>query len=56
MEKHVAAILALEIEEQIKKTFSYVKHIGKLIPLIVNVERKEQIKDVLTIIDYKIKA
>lgn len=27
-EKHVAEILALEIEEQIKETFSSVKHIG----------------------------
>ena len=55
-EKHVAEILTLEIEEGIKETFSNGKHIGKLIPLIVNIESKEQIKDVLTIIDYKIKA
>jgi len=55
-EKNVAGILALEIEEQIKEAFSNGKHIGKLIPLIVNVVRKEQINDILTIIDYKIKA
>lgn len=54
-EKNVAAILALEIDEQIKENFSNGKHIGKLIPLIVNVVRKEQVKDVLTITDYKIK-
>ena len=55
-EKHVAGILALNIDEQTKETFNNGKHIGKLIPLIVNVERKELIKDVLTIIDYKIKT
>jgi hypothetical protein len=55
-EKNVVGILALEIEEQIKEAFSNGKHIGKLIPLTLNVERKEQIKDILTVIGYKIKA
>ncbi|MEA4982422.1 MAG: DUF3788 family protein [Paludibacter sp.] len=55
-EKNVSSILTLDVDELIKETFSNGKHIGKLIPLILNVARKEQIKDVLTIIDYKIKT
>ena len=43
----------LNIENKIKEEFSQSKNIGKLIPLVINVFRKEQIDDVLKIIEYK---
>jgi hypothetical protein len=43
----------LNIENKIKEAFGQSKHIGKLIPLVVNVSSKEQIDDVLKIIVYK---
>jgi len=55
-EKNLVGVLSLEIDEQIKDYFNNSKPIGKLIPLVVNIESKEQINDVLTIIRYKINA
>ena len=43
----------LKIENKIKQVFSQSKHIGKLIPLVINVSSKDQIDDVLKIIVYK---
>ena len=53
IEKTRLGINDLNIENNIKEDFSQSKNIGKLIPLIVNVSRKEQISDVLKIIEYK---
>jgi hypothetical protein len=52
-EKNCAGVAALEIEEKIKEDFNNSKHIGKLIPLGITMNRKEQIIDVLKIIEYK---
>ncbi|PKP36362.1 MAG: hypothetical protein CVT98_08150 [Bacteroidetes bacterium HGW-Bacteroidetes-15] len=52
-EKNCMGIADLEIDEKIKTDFSCSKHIGKLIPLVINVFSKDQVKDVLRIIEYK---
>ncbi|MBN1649779.1 MAG: DUF3788 family protein [Bacteroidales bacterium] len=52
-EKTSSGIFNLDIEDGIKKAFDQSKNIGKLIPLVVDVSKKEQIKDVLKIIEYK---
>lgn len=52
-EKTRLGINELNIDNNIKEEFSQSKNIGKLIPLVINVSRKEQIDDVLAIIEYK---
>jgi len=52
-DKTCLGINELDIEKEIKDDFSQSKHIGRLIPLVINVSRKEQIDDVLKIIEYK---
>lgn len=55
-ERNASGIQLLVIDEQIKEYFNNSRPLGKLIPLVVNVGRKEQINDLLTIIDYKLKT
>ena len=52
-EKNCTGVAELDIEEKIKEEFSRNKHIGKLIPLGIKMNRKEQIDDVIKIIEYK---
>lgn len=52
-EKTRLGINELNIDNKIKEDFSQSKNIGKLIPLVINVLRKEQIDDVLRIMEYK---
>jgi hypothetical protein len=52
-EKNSSGIKELDIDENIKEEFVHRKPVGKLIPLVINMERKEQIKDVIRIIEYK---
>ncbi len=52
-EKHLEGIAGLDIAEQIKENFCRAKPIGKLIPMVIDIRHKEQLKDVLTIIQYK---
>lgn len=52
-DKNSVGIADLDINEEIKKTFSTNKHIGKLIPLVIKVTQKKQLKDILKIIEYK---
>ena len=52
-EKNCLGVLELDIDEKIKEDFGQSKNIGKLIPLGISVTGKEQIEDVLKIIDYK---
>lgn len=52
-EKTRLGINELDIENRIKEDFSQSKNIGKLIPLIIDVSRIEQIDDVLKIVEYK---
>ena len=46
-------IADLDINEEIKRKFSSNKHIGKLLPLVIKVTQKKQLKDILKIIEYK---
>jgi len=52
-EKNCSGIFELDIDEAIKIDFNNAKHIGKLIPLAINIEKSEQLKDLLVIVDYK---
>jgi hypothetical protein len=52
-EKNSMGIAELEINQKIKTDFKSSKHIGKLIPLEVNVSSINQINDILRIADYK---
>lgn len=52
-EKNSLGIAELEIDQKIKTDFSSSKHIGKLIPLEVNVSNINQINDILRIVEYK---
>jgi hypothetical protein len=52
-EKNCSGISELDIEGKIKQDFSQRKSIGKLMPLAINVSGKEQISDVIKIIEYK---
>lgn len=55
-ERNASGIQLLVIDKQIKEYFNNSRPLGKLIPLVVNVGSKEQINDLLTIIDYKLKT
>jgi hypothetical protein len=52
-EKHLEGIAALDISETIKEDFAKAKPSGRLLPMIINVNRQEQIEDILTIIRFK---
>ena len=52
-EKNCAGIASLGIDESIKAEFGQSKPIGRLIPLVISVSRKEQISDVVTLVEYK---
>lgn len=51
--KNCIGIDALDINDRIKKDFSEAKSVGKLLPLILDIRKKEQLGDLLKIIDYK---
>jgi len=53
IEKHLEGIAALEISETIKEEFAKAKPIGRLIPMIFDVCRKEQLDDLLTVVRHK---
>jgi hypothetical protein len=52
-EKNCNGIFEMDIEESIKKDFNAQKPIGKLLPLVIEMKRKEQLADLLKIISYK---
>lgn len=52
-EKHRAMVEELEIGEEIKQHFRSVRPIGKLIPLIININSLSQVEDVLKIVSLK---
>lgn len=54
--KHASGVAELEIEPQLKAEFFDRKPVGKLIPLVIRVFKKDQVKDVIRVIEYKIKA
>jgi hypothetical protein len=52
-EKNCSGIAELDIEENLKESFRCSKSFGKFMPLTININMKEQIKDVLRVIEYK---
>ncbi len=52
--KTVLGIADLKVSTKIKKELKDNKPIGKLVPLIIRVDKKKQIKDVLIVMEYKI--
>ena len=52
-EKHLQGIAELDIPEQIKEDFCRMKPIGKLLPMVINIDRQEQLADVLKVVKFK---
>lgn len=52
-EKHLEAIAELDISETIKDEFAKAKTIGKLIPMIFDVNEENQLDDLLTVVQFK---
>lgn len=52
-EKYIQDILDLDIDKSIKDNFNSSKLIGKLKPLTICIHQKSQIKDILTIVEFK---
>jgi hypothetical protein len=52
-EKNSKGIFDLDIDEEIKKGFKEHKSVGKLLPLVLSITKKVQLKDALKIIEYK---
>lgn len=52
-EKHLEAIAALDIAETIKNDFTLAKPSARLIPMIIDVNGKEQLTDLLTVVRFK---
>ncbi len=52
-EKHLEGIAALDIDEKIKEDFCKTKSIGRLLPMLFNISNKEQLIDLLKVIDFK---
>lgn len=52
-EKHLQAIAELDISETIKDEFAKAKTIGKLIPMIFDVNKENQLGDLLTVVWFK---
>ena len=54
-EKTIAGVYELDIDNEIKKTASEMKPVGKLRPILLLVENKKRITDCIKIIEYKMK-
>mgnify|MGYP001020424572 FL=1 len=52
-EKHLEGIAALDIAENIKEDFCKAKPIGRLIPMLFNINNKKELSDVLTVAAFK---
>lgn len=53
IERHCPGLLELDLDKRIKEEFKSKKPIGTLFPLAITVTSKEQIKDLLAVINYK---
>jgi len=53
VERHRAGVMDLPIDEKIKHDFEEIKLVGKLIPLIMDIDSKNQLKDLVEVIKYK---
>ena len=56
LERHLEGIAALDISEQIKENFLRTKNVGKLLPMVITIDRQEQLADLLKVIEFKKKA
>jgi len=56
LERHLEGIAALDISEQIKEDFCKMKPIGKLLPLVIRINKQEQLADVLKVAKFKKEA
>jgi hypothetical protein len=52
-EKNSKGIFELDINENIKKSFAEHKPFGKMLPLVLPINKKSQLKDALKIVEYK---
>ena len=52
-EKHLEAIAALDISEAIKTELASAKAIGRLIPMIFNINNASQLEELLTVVHFK---
>ena len=52
-EKTGTGVLKLDIDNKIKEVFEVAKPIGKLIPLIIDINQQKQIKDLKEVVKYK---
>lgn len=52
-EKHIEAIAALNIFENVKEEFCNAKPVGRLIPMIFDVNKEEQLADLMTVVSFK---
>lgn len=52
-EKHLEAIAALDIAESIKEDFCKAKPSGRLIAMIIDINKEEQLEDLLTVVRFK---
>jgi hypothetical protein len=56
LERHLEGIAALDISEQIKEDFCRTKNVGKLLPMLITIDRQEQLPNLLKVIEFKKKA
>ena len=56
LERHLAEIAELDISEQIKEDFCRMKSIGKLLPMVINIDKQEQLVDLLKVVKFKKEA
>ncbi len=52
-EKHLKRIEALDIDKKIKEEFYQTKNVGKLLPMIFKISEKEQLADLLKVVEFK---
>lgn len=52
-EKHLEAIAALDISEAIKTELASAKPVGRLIPMIFNINNANQLEELLTVVRFK---
>lgn len=53
VERHCPGVLELDIDKSIKEDFTSKKPIGTLFPLAIEMRRKDQVSDLLKVIEYK---
>ena len=56
LERHLEGIAALDISEPIKEEFLQTKSVGKLLPMIIDINSREKLSDLLKVIEFKKKA